>query len=153
MIDLFWICVCLIICLLLFREGALELEAADGQICTDAIDSSDAVTEGVERCLFDGFSAAEALVAAFRFGLLEGSTISMDDDGISIGTAKSLVTFCGGFGGAVITVRFGFVGISTRRARVTFECIEETALISSAIFRCLLRLPPSNFFWTRFHDD
>ena len=150
MIDLFWICVCLIICLLLFREDALELDKLDGQICTDAIDSSDAVTEGVERCLSDGFSAAEALVAAFRFGLLEGSAISMDDDGISIGTAKSLVTSAGGFGGAVITVRFGFVGIRTGRARVTFECIEETALISSAIFRCVIRLPPSSFFLDSF---
>ena len=108
MFDLFWICVCLIICLLLFREGAPELEAVDGQICPDAIDSSDAVTEGIERCLFDGFSAAEALVAAFLFGLLEASAISMDDDGISIGIAKSLATSAGGFGGAVITVRFGF---------------------------------------------
>ena len=70
MIDLFLICVCLLNCLLLFREGALKLEAVDGQFCTDEIDSSDAVTEGVERCLFDGFSAAEALVAAFRFRLL-----------------------------------------------------------------------------------
>ena len=145
MIDLFWICVCLITCLLLFRECALELEAVDRQICTDAIHSSDAVTEGVERCLFDGYSAAEALVAAFRFGLLEGSAISMDDDGISIGTVKSLVTSAGGFGGAVKNVRFGFVGIRTRRARVTFECIEETALISSAFFRCFIRLPFSIF--------
>ena len=70
MVDLFWICVCLIICRLLFREGALELEAVGGQICTDATDLSDSVTEGVERCLFNGLSAAEALVAAFRFGLL-----------------------------------------------------------------------------------
>ena len=54
----------------MFREGALELEAVGGQICTDASDSSDSVTEGVERCLFNGFSAAEALVAAFCFGLL-----------------------------------------------------------------------------------
>ena len=118
MMDLFWICVCLIICLLLFCKGALELEAVDGQFCTDAIDLSDAVTEGVERCLFHGFSAAEALVAAFRFGLLGSSAISMDDDGIPIGTTKSLVTSAGGFGGAVITVWFGLVGICTRRARV-----------------------------------
>ena len=123
MIDLFLICVCLINCLLLFCEGALELEAVDGQICTDEIDSSDAVTGGVESCLFNGFSAVEALVAAFRFGLLGGSAISMDGDGISVGTAKSLATSAGGIGGAVITVRFGFVGIRTPRARVTFEYI------------------------------
>ena len=146
MIDLLWICVCLISCLLLFLEGALELEAVGGQTCTGAIDSSDSVSEGVEHCLFNGFSAAEALVAAFRFGLLGGSAITTDDYGISIGTAKSLVTSAGGFGVAVITVRFGFAGIRTRRARVTFECIEETALISSAIFRCFSRLLPSNFF-------
>ena len=127
MMDLFWICVCSIICLLLLREGALELEAVDGQFCTDAIDSSDAATKGVVRCLFDGFNSAEAWVAAFRFGLLGGSAISMDDDGIPIGTEKSLVNSAGGFGGAVITVCFGLVGIRTRRARVTFECIEETA--------------------------
>ena len=150
MINLFWICVCLIICLLLFREGALELEVVGGQICTGAIDSYDSVTEGVEHCLFNGFNAAEALVAAFRFGLLGGSAITMDDYGISTGMAKSLVTSVGGFVGAVITVRFGFVGIRTRRARVTFECIEETALISSAIFRCFIRLPPSNFFLDSF---
>ena len=148
--DLFWICVCLIICLLLFREGALELEAVDGQFCTDPIDSSDAVTEGVERCLFAGFSAAEAWAAAFRFGLLGGFAILMDDDGIPIGTAKSLVTSAGGFGGAVINVCFGLVGIRTRRARVTFECIEETTLVSSAVFRCFIRLPPSNFFLDSF---
>ena len=150
MTDLFWICVCLIICLLLLREGALELEAVDGQFCTDAIDASDAVTEGVERCLFDGFIAAEAWVAAFRFGLLGGSVISMDDNGIPIGTAKSLVTSAGGFGGAVITVCFGLGGVRTRRARVTFECIEETELIPSAIFRCFIRLPPSNYFLDSF---
>ena len=114
----------------MFREGALELEAVGGQVYTDASDSSDSVNEGVERCLFKGFSAAETLVAAFRFGLLGVSTITMDVDGISIGTEKSLVTSAGGFGGAVITVRFGFVGIRTRRARVTFECIEEIALLS-----------------------
>ena len=94
-----------------------------GQVCTDAIDSSDSVTEGVERCLFNGFSAAEALVAAFRFGLLGGSAITMDVDGISIGTAKSLVTSAGGFGGAVITVRFGFVVNLTRGAE---NCVSHT---------------------------
>ena len=150
MMDLFWICVCLIICLLLFCEGALELEAVDGQFCTDAIDSSDAVTEGVERCLFERFSAAEALVAAYRFGLQGGSAIPMDDDGIPVGSAKSVDTSAGGFGGAVITVCFCFVGICTRRARVTFECIEETALVSSANFRRFIRLPPSIFFLDSF---
>ena len=94
----------------MFREGALELEAVGGQVCTDASDSSDSVTEGVECCLFNGFSAAEALVAAFRFGPLGGSAITMDVGGISIGTAKSLVTSAAGSGGVVITVPFWFCG-------------------------------------------
>ena len=53
--------------------GQVCTDASDSlgvQIRTDASDSYDSVTEGVERCIFNGFTAAEALVAAFRFGLL-----------------------------------------------------------------------------------
>ena len=114
------------ICLLLFLAYTPELEALGGQVCTDVTDSSDSVTEGVDRFHFNGISAAEALVAALRFGLLGGSAFTIEVDGISIGTAKSLVIFVGCFCGAVVTVLFGLVGIRTRRARVTLECIEET---------------------------
>ena len=49
----------------LLHKGALEPEAVGGQVCTEASDSSDSVTEGFERCLFSGFSAAVAGVALF----------------------------------------------------------------------------------------
>ena len=106
---LIWICVCLIICLLLFREGALELEAVGDKFAQAQLIRLTQLLKALKVVVFNGFSAAEALVAAFRFGLLGGSAVTMDDDGISIGTAKSLVNSAGGFGGVVITVRFGFV--------------------------------------------
>ena len=118
------------ICRLLLREGALEPDAVGGQVCTEASISSDSVAEGVGRCLFSGFSA---VVAAFRLGLVGGSAITIDVDGISIGGAKLHGTSTGCFGGAVITVRLGFVIIRTLSDRVTFECIEQTALTMSAI--------------------
>ena len=79
-------------CRRLLHEGALEPEAVGGQVCTEASDLSDSVTEGVERCLFSGFSAAVVFVAAFRLGLVGGSAITIDVDGISIDGAKSHVT-------------------------------------------------------------
>ena len=112
--------------------------------------SSDSVTEGVDRCRFDGISAADAFVAALRFGLLGGSAITIEVDGTSIGTAKSLVIFVGCFGGAVVIVLFGLVGIRTRRARATLECIEETVLTSTANFLCFIRFHPSSFFLNSF---
>ena len=121
-----------------------------GQVCTDVAESSDSVTEGVERFRFEGISATEAFVAALHFGLLGGSAITIEVDGISIGTAKSLPIPVGCFGGAVDNSLFGLVGIRTRRARVTLECIEETVLTSSATFLCFIRFPPSSFFLDSF---
>ena len=133
------------ICRRLLREGALESEAVGGQVCTEASDSSDSVIKGVERCLFSRFIAAVAFVADYRLGLVGGSAITIDVDGISIGGREIACYFY-----AVITVRLGFVGIRTLSARVTFECIEETAVTSSAIFRCFMRLPPPSFFLASF---
>ena len=88
-IDLFCICCCLMICLLLFLAITPRLDVVGGQVCTDVTDSSDSVIEGVERFRFKGINAAEAFVAALRFGLLGGSAITIEVNGISIGTAKS----------------------------------------------------------------
>ena len=104
------------ICLLLFL--ATGLDVVGGQVSTDVTDSSDSVTEGVDRFRFNGIKAAEAFVAALRFGLLGGSAITIEVDGISIGTAKSFLICVGCFGGAVVIDLFGLVGILTRRARV-----------------------------------
>ena len=138
------------ICLLLFLAYTPGLDVVGGQVCTDVTDSSHSVTEGVDRFLFNGINAAEAYVAALRFGLLGGSAITIDVDGISIVTAKSLLISLGCFGGAVVINLFGLVGIRNRGARVTFECIEETVLTSSANFLCFMRLPPSSFFLNSF---
>ena len=148
--DLFWVCCCLMICLFLFLAITPGLDVAGGQVCTDVTDSSDLVTEGVERFRFKGIDAAEAFVADLRLGLLGGSAITIEVDGISIGTAKSLLISAGCFGGAVVIDLFGLVGIRTRRARVTLECIEETVLTSSAYSLCFMRFPPSSFFPTSF---
>ena len=152
-IDLFCICFCLMICLLLFLAYTTGLDVVGGQVCTDVTDSSDSVTEGVDRFRFNGISAAEAFVAALRFALLGGSAITTEVDGFSIGTAKLLVISVGCFSGAVVIVLFGLVCIRTRRARVTLECIEETVLTSSANFLCFMRLPPSSFFLKFLRDD
>ena len=138
------------ICLLLFLAITPGLDIEGGQVCTDLTDSSDSVTEGVERFGFKGINAAEAFVAALRLGLLGGSAITIEVDGISIGTAKSLLISAGWFAGAVFIDPFGLVGIRTRRARVTLECIEETVLTSSANFLCFMRFPPSSFFLNSF---
>ena len=121
-----------------------------GQVCTDVTDSSDSVTDGVDRFRFTGINAAEAFVAALRFGLLGGSAITIEVDGISIGTAKSLLISVGCFGGAVIIDLFGLAGIRTRRARVKLESFQETVLTSSANFLCFMRLPHSSFFLNSF---
>ena len=134
------------ICLRLFLAITPGLDVVGGQVCTDVTDSSDSVTEGVERFRFKGIHAAESFVAALRFGLLGGSAITIEIDGISIGTAKSLLISAGCFGGAVVIDIFDLVGVRTRRARVTLECIEETVLTSSANFLCFKRLPPSSLF-------
>ena len=105
------------ICLLLFLAITPGLDVVEGQVCTDVTDSPDSVAEGVERFRFKGINAAEAFVAALRLGLLGGSAITIEVDGISIGAAKSLLVSAGCFGGAVIIDLFGLVGIRTRRAR------------------------------------
>ena len=138
------------ICLLLFLAITPGLDVVGGQVCTDVTDSSHSVIEGVERFRFKRINAAEAFVAALRLGLLAGSAITIEVDGISIGTAKSLLISAGCFGGAVIIHLFGLVGIHTRRARVTLECIDETVLTSSANFLCFMRFPPSSFFLNSF---
>ena len=120
-IDLFCICTCLISCLRLLRKGAVELEFVGGQVRTDAKDSSDSVIDGEDRFLFNGCSAAVALVAAFLFGLVGGYAITIDVNGSSIGGAKSTMSAVGGCGGAVMTVLLGFVGMRTLSALVTFE--------------------------------
>ena len=134
------------ICLLLFLATTPGLDDVGGQVCTEVMDSSDSVTEVVDRFRFDGINAAEAFVAALRFGLLGGSAITIEVDGISIGTAKSLLVSVGCIGGAVDDDLFGLVRIRIRRARVTLECIDETVLTSSANFLCFMRFPPSSFF-------
>ena len=120
-IDLFSICCFLIFCRLLCFPIAPVLEVEEGQIWTEFADSSVAVTDTVERFRFVGINATDAFVAAFRFGLLGGSAITMLVVGNSIGTAKSLLNSVDCFGGAVDSCLLGFVGIRTRRARVTFE--------------------------------
>ena len=149
-IDLFWIGCCLLICLLLFLAITPGLDVVGGQVSTDVMNSSDLLTEGVERFRFKGINAAEAFVAALRLGLIDGSAITIEVDGISIGTAKSLFISAGCFGGAVVIDHFDLVGIRIRRARVTLECIKETVLTSSANFLCFMRLPPSSFFLNSF---
>ena len=124
----------------------MELEVLGGQVWTDAKDSSDSVVDGEDHFLFNGCSAAVALVAAFLFGLVGGSAITIDVNGSSIGSAKSPVSAVDGGGGAVMTVLLGFVGMRTLSALVTFEWIEDTALASSAIFLCFILLFPSNSF-------
>ena len=138
------------ICLLLFLVYTPGLDVVGGQVCTDVNDSSDSVTEGIDGFRFNGISAAEAFVAALRFGLLGGSPITIEVDGISIGTAKLLVISVGCFSDAVVIVLFGLVGIRTRRALATLECIEETVLTLSANFLCFKHLPPSSFFLNSF---
>ena len=113
-IDLFCICCCLMIGLLLFLATTPGMDIVGGQVCTDVTDSSDSVTEGVDRFRFNGISAADAFVAALRFGLLGGSAITIEVDGISIGNAKSFLICVGCFGGAVVIDLFGLVGIRTR---------------------------------------
>ena len=134
----------------LFLASTPGLDVVGGQVCTDVTDSSDLVTEGVDRFRFDGIIAAEAFVAALRLGLLGGSAMTIEVDGISIDTAKSLLISLGCIGGAVDDDIFGLVGIRIRRARVTRECIEETVLTSSANFLCFMRFPPSSFFLDSF---
>ena len=65
-------------CLLLFREGAVDEEVVGGHVWTDANDSSDSVIDGEDLFLFNGCIAADALVAAFLFGLEGGSAITID---------------------------------------------------------------------------
>ena len=136
--------------LLLFLANTPGLDVVGGQVCTDVTDSSNSVTEGVDRFRFNGIKAAEFFVAALRFGLLGGSAITIEVDGISIGTAKSFLICVGFFGGAVVIDLFGLVVIRTRKARVTLECIDDTVLTSSANFPCFMRLPPSSFFLNSF---
>ena len=76
-IDLFSICCFLIFCRLLCFPIAPVLEVEGGQVWTEFADSSDAVTDTVERFRFVGIDATDAFVAAFRFGLLGGSAITM----------------------------------------------------------------------------
>ena len=111
----------MIFCRLLCFPIAPVLEVEGGQVWIEVADSSDAVTDTVERLRFVGINATDAYVAAFRFGLLGGAAITMLVVGISIGTAKLLLNSVGCFGGAVDSCLLGFVGIRTRKARVTFE--------------------------------
>ena len=120
-VDLFSICCFLIFCCLLCFPFAPVLEVEGRQIWIEFADSSDAVTDTVESFRFVGVNATDAFVAAFQFGVLGGSAITMLVVGNSIGTAKALLNSVGCFGGAVDSCLLGFVGIRTRKARVTFE--------------------------------
>ena len=94
----------------MFREGALDEEDFGGHVWTDANDSSDSAIDGEDLFLFNGCIAADALVAAFLFGLEGGSAITVDVNGSSIGGAKSLRFSEGGCGGA---------GTTTIRKKIT----------------------------------
>ena len=97
-----------------------------------------------------GWKASFAFVAAFLFGLDGGSAITIDVSGSYFGDVNS-VSFSDGFcGGAGTKVLFGFTGIRTRNALVTFEWMDETALKSSAILLCFIFILPSNFFLASF---
>ena len=85
-----------------------------------------------------------ALVAASRSGRVGGSAITIAVFGRTIGGAESITISVGDCGGAGTKVFLGFVGIRTRNALDTFDCIEETALMSSAIFLSFIFLLPSN---------
>ena len=101
----------------------------------DAKDSSDSVIDGEERFLLRvRCNVSVALVATFCLGRVGGSAITIDVFGNAIGFAKSTTLSVGGCGGEGTRLFFGFTGISTRNALVTFEWIEEIALILSAIF-------------------
>ena len=91
---------------LYWRIGTLCLEGAEvddklgGQVCVEAIDSSDSVVD-VDKLfrLFRGCRASVAFVAAFRFGRVDGSAITIDVCGRAIGGAKYLTvckSCCGG---------------------------------------------------------
>ena len=133
-------------CRLLCFPIAAVLEVVGGQVWIGVTDSSDSVVDIAERLLFERSNATDAFVAAFLFGLAGGSAITMLEVGNPIGTARSLLDSVGWFGGAVDCCLLGFVGILTRRARVTLEWIDDTVLTSSATFLCFFRFPPSNFF-------
>ena len=132
--DLFCICCCLIIWLRFRLEGAEVDDTVGGQVCVDASDSSDSVIGGDTRLrLCDGCKASVAVEAAFCFGRVGGSAITIDVCGRVIGGAKSVTVYVGGCGGAGTIVFFGFVGMHTRNTLETFEWRDETTLMSSAI--------------------
>ena len=144
--DFFCICCCLIICLRFCLVGAEVDDTVGGQVCVDASDSSDCLMDGDERLrLCDCCKASVAFVAAFGFGFVGGSAITIDVCGRTICEAKSITVSIGGCSGTRTIVLFGFVSMRTRNALQTFEWIEETALVSSAILLCLIFLLPSNF--------
>ena len=105
----------------MFREGAVDEKVVGGHVWTDANDSSDTVIDGEDLFRFNGCIAADALVAAFLFGLESGSALTIDVTESSIGGAKSLRKTEGGCGGAGTTDLLGLVGILTLSARVTLE--------------------------------
>ena len=144
--DLFCICCCLISCLRFCLEGAEVDDTVGGQVCVDASDSSDSVIDGDERLrLCDACKASLAFEAAFRFGSVGGSAISIDVCGRVNGGAKLVTVSVGGCGGAGTAVFFGFVSMRVRNALETFQWMDETALTSSAILLCLIFLFPSIF--------
>ena len=115
------------------------------QVCVDASDSSDYVKDGDERLyLRDVCKTSLAFEAAFRFGRVDGSAITLDVCCRVIGGAKSVTVFVDGCGGAGTIVIFCFVGMRTRNALETFEWMNENALIIS-ILLCLIFLFPSIF--------
>ena len=74
-------------------ESAEVNDTVGGQVCVDADDSSDSVTDGEEYLPFyEGCKASVTFVAAFRFGRVGGFAITIDVCGNTIGGAKS-VTF------------------------------------------------------------
>ena len=137
-------------CRLLCFPIAAVLGVVGGQVWIGFTDSSDSVVDIAERFLLEGSNATDAFVAAFLFGLLGGSGITILEVGNPIGTARSLLDSVGWFGGAVDCCFLGFVGILTRRARVTLVWIDDTVLTSSATFLCFIRFPTSNFFLDSF---
>ena len=75
----------------------------------EAKDSSDSVIDGEDLFLFCvGWKDSVALVAAFLFGRVGGSAITIDVSGSSIGGAKSVTFSFGGSGGAGTKVFFWF---------------------------------------------
>ena len=92
----------------MIRKGALGKEVVGGHVWTDANDSSDSAIDGEDLFLFNGCIAADALVAAFLFGLEGGSAITIDVNKSPIGGAKSLRFSEDGCGGAGTTVLLGF---------------------------------------------